>query len=50
MTDNLLELANTYSERDTEKLFSYYSEEFLTEKEKSGQKLSRVHGISVWFV
>ena len=38
MTDNLLELAKTYSERDTEKLFSYYSEEFLTEKRKEWSK------------
>ena len=51
MTDNLLELAKTYSERDTEKLFSYYSEEFLTEKEKSGQKtIWSPWNLSVWFL
>ena len=32
MTDNLIGLAKAYSERDTEKLFTYYSEEFLTDR------------------
>ena len=38
MTDNLLALAEAYSERDTEKLFKYYSEEFLTERRKKRSK------------
>ena len=38
MTDNLLALAEAYSERDTEKLFTYYSEEFLTERRKEWSK------------
>ena len=38
MTDNLLGLAEAYSERDTEKLFTYYSEEFLTDRTREWSK------------
>ena len=40
MTDNILGLAKAYSEKDTEKLFPYYSEEYMTEKMKKSYKKS----------
>ena len=40
MTDNILGLAKAYSEKDTEKLFPYYSEEYMTEKMKESYKKS----------
>ena len=41
MSSNLISLAEAYSARDPEKLFTFYSDSFLTEKEKSGQKIFR---------
>ncbi len=40
MTDNILGLADAYSNRDTEKLFPYYSEEYMTEEMKGSYKKS----------
>ena len=40
MTDNILGLAKAYSNRDTEKLFPYYSEEYMTEEMKGSYKKS----------
>ena len=40
MTDNILGLAKAYSEKDAEKLFPYYSEEYMTEKMKKSYKKS----------
>ena len=40
MTDNILGLAKAYSNRDTEKLFPYYSEEYMTEEMKASYKKS----------
>ena len=40
MTDNILGLAKAYSDRDTEKLFPYYSEEYMTEEMKGSYKKS----------
>ncbi len=39
MTSELLSLAKAYSERDAEKLFAFYSNEFLTEKRKERSKM-----------
>ena len=40
MTDNILGLAKAYSDRDTEKLFPYYSEGYMTEKMQESYKKS----------
>ena len=40
MTDNILGLAKAYSDRNTEKLFPYYSEEYMTEEMKASYKKS----------
>ena len=38
MSSNLISLAEAYSDRDTEKLFTFYSDSFLTERRKEWSK------------
>ena len=40
MTDNILGLAKAYSDKDIERLFPYYNEEYMTEKMKESYKKS----------